>query len=667
MIHSIASPGPFCHFFLGGQERACWTPVIDFSSDGGYSEARLLDLSSATPRLRDMYSISDSMSNSRTRKKTKSLSGLGKYLRESREAIGLSLRGVEAETGISNAYLSQVETGKVENPSPPVLQKLAKTYKLNYEDLLRIAGYLDQAAPSTRDVFLSHRTTDKPFVRELAADLERLGSDSNDLRVWLDEAEVRPGDSLPRMINEGLEKSRFIALIMTPDYFMSGSGWTDAEWHAALHSDPDNRKGRIIPLLVSDCPYIPYLLRHLRAIDLRGHHYQSGLRELVSVLRGEPLPRPITHRGQLITSGTKIDRSTLIAERAIPDAYPDAVSEPERLYCNMLPVERLPKYIHVAGVAQHLLSPKRRGGFTIPSKSRLKEIIRAGQEADRIEPERRRMPSFRIYGDRIVTFHDLENPEGPLADVVDENEIEINEVTTFLRDPELRNLLVSLLNMSLQRHLSRCGLVIDSEKQGRYFFPPKEEGSHVVSWIPQKKRATRTVAKPVLKDNEVLYWRHLGAYIKTLFLANKFYVLIKPTWVITKDGTTPIGGPNVGRRVAKWTGPERNLQVLYHVRFWTSVLRRGRGGPISVLAGDQAMDIATIPAMIQQAYGIASDQRDLMRLLDDEAPIIAAEEDELVDIAMEEQSDEELDAEETGNDEDFDEEEGEDHPEQTVS
>jgi len=588
--------------------------------------------------------------------KAKGELSLAKFLRSSREATGLTLRGVESATGVSNAYLSQLETGKVENPSPPVLQKLAKTYGLEYEELMRMAGYLDRAAPSARDIFLSHRTTDKLFVRELAADIEKQSSEGSHLRVWLDEAEVRPGDSLPRMINEGLEKSRFIGLVMTPEYFASSSGWTDAEWHAALHSDPDNRKGRIIPLLISDCPYIPYLLRHLRAIDLRGHHYQAGLRELVSVLKGEPLPRPITHRGQLITSGTKIDRSTLIAERAIPDAYPDAVSEPERLYCNMLPVERLPKYVYLSGVAQHLLSPKRRGGYTIPSKARLKEIIRAGQEADGIEPERRRMPSFRVYGDRIVSFHDLENPEGALAEIVDENDIEINEVSSFLREPELRNLLVSLLNMSLQRHLSRCGLVIDNEKQGRFFFPPKDGGSNIISWIPRKKRATRTVSKPVLKDNEVLYWRHLGAYVKTLFLANKFYVLIKPTWVITQDGLTPIGGPQVGRRVARWTGPERNLQVLYHVRFWTNVLRRGRGGPISVLAGDQAMEIATVPAMIHQAYGILSDQRDLMRLLDDEAPIIAAEEDELVDIALEEESDEDLDLEDTANDEDIDEE-----------
>jgi hypothetical protein len=161
--------------------------------------------------------------------------------------------------------------------------------------------------------------------------------------TWIDEAEIRPGQSVPGMINEGLEKSRFIGLIMTPDYFESGSGWTDAEWHAALHGDPDNRKARVIPLLVADCPYIPFLLRHLNAIDLRDNRYARGLEQLLTVLREEPLQRPVAYRGQLVTPAGRVDRATLFAERAAPEADPDVVSE--KLYCNLLPVERLPRYV----------------------------------------------------------------------------------------------------------------------------------------------------------------------------------------------------------------------------------------------------------------------------------------------------------------------------------
>ena len=182
------------------------------------------------------------------------------------------------------------------------------------------AGYAGGTEPGeVRDLFLSHRSTDKEMVRTIASDLGDSSSDAG-LRVWVDEAEIRPGASIPGLINTGLESSRFIGLVMTPRYFDSVSGWTDAEWHAALAGDPDNRRGRIIPLLVEDCPYIPFLLRHLKAIHLRGTRYEAGLRELVAVLRGEPLPRPVTHRGQLITSGSRIDRATLVAERVVPDA-----------------------------------------------------------------------------------------------------------------------------------------------------------------------------------------------------------------------------------------------------------------------------------------------------------------------------------------------------------
>jgi hypothetical protein len=127
---------------------------------------------------------------------------------------------------------------------------------------------------SRRDIFLSHRSVDKDFVRRLAAHIEASTFQNRRLSAWLDEAEIRPGQSVPGMVNQGLEHSRFIGLVMTPAYFESESGWTDAEWHAALHMDPDNRRARIIPLIAADCPYIPYLLRHLRAIDLRAGNYK---------------------------------------------------------------------------------------------------------------------------------------------------------------------------------------------------------------------------------------------------------------------------------------------------------------------------------------------------------------------------------------------------------
>lgn len=52
-----------------------------------------------------------------------------------RKLKGASLREVEAETGISNAYLSQLETGKIKEPSFSIIMKLCKFYNIKVDDL----------------------------------------------------------------------------------------------------------------------------------------------------------------------------------------------------------------------------------------------------------------------------------------------------------------------------------------------------------------------------------------------------------------------------------------------------------------------------------------------------------------------------------------------------
>jgi len=63
----------------------------------------------------------------------------------------------------------------------------------------------------TAIVFISHASEDKNDVaRPLAKELERGG-----LQVWLDENELRVGDSLRRKIDQGLAKSRFGVVIIS--------------------------------------------------------------------------------------------------------------------------------------------------------------------------------------------------------------------------------------------------------------------------------------------------------------------------------------------------------------------------------------------------------------------------------------------------------------------
>lgn len=78
---------------------------------------------------------------------------LGNFLRASRKAKHFSLRDVESKTDISNAYLSQLESGKIRSPAVKVLYELAKLYDISYADLMQFAGY--PVPNSTRPTALS--------------------------------------------------------------------------------------------------------------------------------------------------------------------------------------------------------------------------------------------------------------------------------------------------------------------------------------------------------------------------------------------------------------------------------------------------------------------------------------------------------------------------------
>ncbi len=71
-------------------------------------------------------------------------SNFGQFLRSLRERRHLSLRDVERESGVSNAYIAQLEKGDRPPPRPDMLKKLAKAYNVTVRELLLRAGYLDE-------------------------------------------------------------------------------------------------------------------------------------------------------------------------------------------------------------------------------------------------------------------------------------------------------------------------------------------------------------------------------------------------------------------------------------------------------------------------------------------------------------------------------------------
>ena len=89
---------------------------------------------------------------------------LGTFLASARNKLAMTLRAVEEETGISNAYLSQLEHDKIKTPAPQNLYKLAELYKVPYELLMELADYPVPEAQSAE-----HRSSINTFAARIGA------------------------------------------------------------------------------------------------------------------------------------------------------------------------------------------------------------------------------------------------------------------------------------------------------------------------------------------------------------------------------------------------------------------------------------------------------------------------------------------------------------------
>lgn len=88
----------------------------------------------------------------------------GDYIKALRTSKGLTLRDVEKQIDVSNAYLSQLESGKVKQPSPTTLYKLAELYDVKYEVLMEKVGYPVPKSNANININ-SKETTNTPLHR----------------------------------------------------------------------------------------------------------------------------------------------------------------------------------------------------------------------------------------------------------------------------------------------------------------------------------------------------------------------------------------------------------------------------------------------------------------------------------------------------------------------
>lgn len=123
--------------------------------------------------------------------------------------------------------------------------------------------------------FLSHSSIDKPFIRQLAADLTR-----NGITVWLDEQMIKVGDSIADKISQGLAESDYFLIALSDNSVQSE--WVRKELNHALISEIEERKVKVLPLKLSECD-TPPLIKDKKYADF-SQNYKSGLNDLLSVL-----------------------------------------------------------------------------------------------------------------------------------------------------------------------------------------------------------------------------------------------------------------------------------------------------------------------------------------------------------------------------------------------
>jgi transcriptional regulator with XRE-family HTH domain len=114
--------------------------------------------------------------------------GLGPQLRKMRDRRGRSLSDVATEAEISPAYLQKLEAGGVKQPSPNILYKLAKALKVEYAELMRLAGYVTPSNPRAkkRRNELTYALSSETLTDEEAQELARY-------LVWYREGKERDG------------------------------------------------------------------------------------------------------------------------------------------------------------------------------------------------------------------------------------------------------------------------------------------------------------------------------------------------------------------------------------------------------------------------------------------------------------------------------------------
>ena len=101
---------------------------------------------------------------------------LGKFIKQKRKELGLSLRDFAEMCEISHSYLDNLEkgrdarSGKPVSPTIETLQKLASGLKITIVEILRISGFIDSSLDQNNQIGINDDEL-VSFIREISPKL----------------------------------------------------------------------------------------------------------------------------------------------------------------------------------------------------------------------------------------------------------------------------------------------------------------------------------------------------------------------------------------------------------------------------------------------------------------------------------------------------------------
>lgn len=127
------------------------------------------------------------------------------------------------------------------------------------------------------DFFISYNKADRHWASGIGDWLDQAG-----FTTIIQERDFAAGSNFVSEMHRALQKAKRLLMILSPDFL--SAKFPEAEWTAALASDPTGAKRTVIPVRVRDCEP-PGLLRTIIYIDLVGLRPDEARKKLIAEIK----------------------------------------------------------------------------------------------------------------------------------------------------------------------------------------------------------------------------------------------------------------------------------------------------------------------------------------------------------------------------------------------